>query len=89
MIGEALSRTSIIGSVSSRCIIGDAEIGKIVIRQHETDDYDGQYIITPSSNSQILETGNKRLLENIEIKAIPYYDVTNEYGRTIYIGGDL
>ena len=47
--------------------------------------YDGEYIITPKVNEQILETKNKITRENIEIKEIPYRQTANEYGNTITI----
>ena len=87
--GEIKSKASLAGDISSRCIMGDVEVGKVVIKHDEADDYEGEYIITPSGESQILETANKKLADDVEIKAIPYYDVANEYGRTIYIGGEV
>lgn len=47
--------------------------------------YDGEYIITPRVEEQILETKNKITKENIEVKEIPYYENANEYGYTITI----
>lgn len=99
MIGDVRTRASIEGEVrvkatltadiSSKCVIGDVTVGRVVIRKVEADPYEGEYIVTPSGESQILETENKKMLNDVQVKAIPYYDVSNEYGRTIYIGGDI
>jgi len=87
--GEIRTKASLVGDISSRCVIGDVEVGRVVIKHDEAENYDGDYIITPSGEKQILETANKKLIDDVEIKAIPYYDVANEYGRTIYIGGEV
>lgn len=87
--GEIKAKASLVGDISSRCIMGDVEVGRVVIKHDEAEDYGGDYIITPSGDSQILETANKKLTDDVKIKAIPYYDVANEYGRTIYIGGEI
>lgn len=42
--------------------------------------YGGEYEITPSVNSQSLDTKNKLLKEDIYIDAIPYSEVTNKSG---------
>ena len=49
-------------------------------------DYTGEYEITPAIDAQTLNTKNKTLRDDIEIKEIPYYETSNEYGDTIYIG---
>lgn len=87
--GEIKARASIVGDISVKCILGDVEVGRVVIRHDEADEYEGKYMVTPSGEAQTLETANKKLLNNVEIKAIPYHDVSNEYGRTIYIGGEI
>lgn len=89
MIGDAKSNASVIGIVSSETVIGDVQAGRIVINHSDYPDYSGEYEVTPTPSSQILETTNKTMRRDVEIRAIPYYDVSNPYGRTIYIGGDL
>lgn len=89
MIGDAKSNASVIGIVSSETVIGDVQAGRIVISHSDYPDYSGEYEVTPTPSSQILETTNKTMRRDVEIRAIPYYDVSNPYGRTIYIGGDL
>jgi len=90
MMGDVRARVSINSELKAKAaLIGDVEVGRIVIKRDETDEYEGMYIVTPSADIQTLETANKKLLNNVEIKAIPYHDVSNEYGRTIYIGGEI
>jgi len=91
MIGDikTKSKATLVGDILTKSVLGDVEVGKVVIKHDEADDYEGEYTVTPSCESQILETANKKLADDVEIKAIPYYDVANEYGRTIYIGGEV
>ena len=99
MIGEPKSRACLEGEIRtkiilsadilSKCIIGDVEVGRVIIKREDSVLYDDIYSVTPSVESQILRTANKKLLNDVEITAIPYYDVSNEYGRTIYIGGEI
>lgn len=50
--------------------------------------YDGAYEVTPTFQEQSLSTADKVLKEDVTIKAIPRYDVSNEAGGiTTYIGG--
>ena len=49
-------------------------------------DYTGEYEITPTVEAQTLNTKNKTLRDDLEIKEIPYFETSNEYGNTIYIG---
>lgn len=87
--GEIKAKAAITGDILSKCIIGDVIVGRVVIRKEEADPYEGTYIVTPSGDPQTLETANKKMLNDVQVKAIPYYDVSNEYGRTIYIGGEI
>lgn len=51
--------------------------------------YDGDYTIIPSINEQTLETKNKVMTDNLNIKQIPYFQTSNQYGDTIYIGKEI
>lgn len=48
--------------------------------------YNGPYNITPRTEDQSLETTNKALRQDVLIESIPYYQTSNEYGDTVYIG---
>lgn len=53
------------------------------------DDYAGPYDVVPKVTPRSLDTADKHLANNITIKAIPYYEVSNLHnGKTIIIGGD-
>ena len=49
--------------------------------------YPGEYTITPSTyNDDILITKNKKLEDNITVKKIPQFEVSNDNGYTLIIG---
>ena len=48
--------------------------------------YKGEYEVTPTFQEQSLATADKVLKEDVTVKAIPRYDVTNTSGGvTVYI----
>lgn len=52
--------------------------------------YDGPYTVIPTVDEQKLETAQRILLEDVTVKAIPYYAVSNvSGGTTIYIADTL
>lgn len=54
------------------------------------DPYAGDYIVTPKVVEQTIPTKDKYMLENMEVKQIPFFDVgNNSGGRTIYIGSEI
>lgn len=55
----------------------------------EYQSYNGTYEITPTVDSQKLETKGKLMRNDVTVREIPYYEVSNNYGNTIYIGSDL
>ena len=49
--------------------------------------YDGEYEVTPKTyDEQVLPTKNKRMVDNLTVKKIPQFEVSNEYGYTLIIG---
>jgi hypothetical protein len=52
--------------------------------------YDGEYAVTPKADdSTTLETAQKYMTQNVNVRKIPYYEVDNAAGgATIYIGTD-
>lgn len=49
--------------------------------------YNGDYSITPKTTEQILSTKDKRMVKDVTIKSIPYFETKNEEdGVTVYIG---
>lgn len=52
--------------------------------------YKGEYEFTPTVDGGTLETANKFLEDDVHIKAIPFYEVSNQFdGETIYIAKEL
>ena len=79
--GKIQSGLSVLGSISGN----DSLVATIVPSTISFPNYDGEYIITPKVEEQILDTKNKITRENIEVKKIPYLETSNEYGYTITI----
>lgn len=52
------------------------------------EDYTGPYEVTPKVESQSLRTEDKHMVHDVTIKPIPYYEVSNQNGKTIIIGGN-
>lgn len=53
-------------------------------------DYTGSYEVTPKTSEQSLQTKDKHLIENVTIKSIPFFDVSNTSGgSTVYIGSEV
>lgn len=63
--------------------------GKISIRGEPVvvnDTYKGEYEIKPKILPQTLSTNLKTLTKDINILSIPYFETSNEYGKTVIIG---
>lgn len=49
--------------------------------------YEGDYIVTPKANEEVvLETSDKLLTDDVTVLEIPYYKTSNVSGYTVYIG---
>lgn len=54
------------------------------------DVYTGEYVATPKTTEQMLETKDKLMKNNVTIKQIPYFDVSNTSGgSTVYIANEV
>lgn len=54
------------------------------------EEYKGDYVVTPKVFEQSLPTKAKVLIEDITIKEIPFFNVSNESGgSTVYIGDKI
>lgn len=89
IVGDVSSTASLVGNVTANGFLSNAFIGSVNITKLEYPAYDGEYEITPRAEAQVLQTAMRTLEDDILIKEIPYFDVSNEYGRTIYIGGEI
>ena len=84
VINKAISATvSVVNAVVS---VG-ATI-ETAITQSEAERYEGAYTVIPDWTTQTLETANRYLTDDVEVKPIPCESVSNlSGGRTVYIGG--
>ena len=52
--------------------------------------YEGNYAVIPKVTSQTLPTKDRHMVEDVEIKEIPYYDTSNNSGgTTVYIADSI
>ena len=52
--------------------------------------YDGPYEAIPKVEAQTLPTAKKLMREDVSVRAIPYFDVSNPAGgNTIYIANEV
>jgi len=51
--------------------------------------YEGPYTVVPEVNAQMLQTKDKKMTDNVTVTAIPYYEVSNTSGLTVYIAENL
>lgn len=60
------------------------------IKTSVVEDYDGEYLVIPKTTAQTLDTAQRFLERNIEIKEIPYAETSNlAGGKTAYIGKEI
>ena len=66
--------------------------GELVFYAPEKDlpRYDGSYSVTPLTEAQTLKTAEKYMEDDVKVKAIPVYEVSNTAGgTTVYIGTEV
>ena len=62
----------------------------VTINVVEAPPYEGEYEVTPKVAEQTLPTAQKLLEEDVHIKKIPYFEVSNTSGgNTVYIGNEV
>lgn len=55
----------------------------------DSDWYEGIYTVTPSAAGKVLPTAQKRMHNDVTVRPIPYFSVSNAAGgTTICIGGE-
>lgn len=60
------------------------------ITEYLGEKYEGDYVVTPRVTEQTMETKDKVLTDNVVIKSIPFYNVSNASGgNTVYIGDKI
>lgn len=64
--------------------------GEMTFVQQDVLIYEGDYSVTPTVSSQTLQTAQKLMREDLTIKEIPYFVVSNASGGdTVYIAKEV
>ena len=85
LTGTIRSEVSITGKLKTE----DVVFGKIQLSGNLSI-YNGDYTVTPSVEEQTLKTANKKMLEDVTVKKIPFYETSNlSGGNTVYIGNEV
>lgn len=62
----------------------------VAVNMFEVPEYEGSYVVIPDTQSQTLETKDKRMADDVLVREIPYYETTNQQnGITVYIANSL
>ena len=70
----------------------DANFGEVqtVTKYIGGDPYEGDYIVTPRVVEQTMSTKDKVMTDDVTIKSIPFFNVSNESGgSTVYIAKEI
>ena len=56
----------------------------------DCEEYEGAYEVTPKVEQQTLPTKDKHMTDDVTIKSIPFFSVSNETGgNTVYIAREV
>lgn len=68
----------------------DADFGEIQSVNIGGEIYDGDYTVTPKVAAQTMKTKGKAMVDDVTIKAIPFFNVSNTSGgSTVYIAREI
>ena len=87
IIGE-LNAAGICGSMNAANMTGTIGSG-IVKVDGSTDPFLGEYEVTPKVDAQTMPCAGKKMLKDVDIKAIPFFETSNEAGTTVYIAAEI
>lgn len=81
---------SVESSLTGKLSCSGGLAGKVSVTK-EYDVYGGDYTVIPKAfEEQILPTSNRVLKEDVIVKEVPFYEVSNDSdGMTAYIGKDV
>lgn len=83
--------TSLVQKVDGDCTLSvnvDGVSGVITtIEPHARAIYDGDYTVIPKVTEQVLQTKEKVMINDLTVKEIPTYKVSNEAGGNTFIIG--
>lgn len=52
--------------------------------------YEGNYVVVPKVEAQTMATKNKVMVDDVTIKSIPFFNVSNTSGgQTVFIGNEV
>lgn len=94
---EIKTKQSLSGNLSGNKLITGAVVGTArvtgtvsISTGGVTEPYMGEYEITPKVDAQTMYTRNKYMIEDVEIKGVPIFSVTNNSGGdTVYIAEEV
>lgn len=66
-----------------------AEMGNVQVVTVGAAPYDGAYTVTPKIEPQTLGTKDKLMAEDVTVKSIPYFEMDNNKGTTVFIGNEV
>lgn len=80
-------KQSLVGLVSEK---GTLEGSLGISTSGVTEQYEGEYEVTPLVTAQKLPTKKKVMIDDLTVKEIPFFDVSNNSGgTTVYIGEEI
>ena len=53
------------------------------------DVYEGPYVAIPKVDAQSFPTARKTMRDDFEVTGVPYYEVSNQSGLTVFIANDI
>ena len=85
---SVLSSGTVRGVLNAATITG--VIGNGIARVDvSTDPFLGEYEVTPKVDAQTMPCAGKKMLKDVDIKAIPFFETSNEAGTTVYIAAEV
>lgn len=85
---SVLSSGTVRGVLNAATITG--AIGNGIARvDGSTDPFLGEYEVTPKVDAQTMPCAGKKMLKDVDIKAIPFFETSNEAGTTVYIAAEV
>lgn len=77
-----------VGVAVSGCV--NVHIPAQIVKSGDYPDYAGPYAVTPMAAAQRMETKDTHMTDDVTVREIPYYEVSNpQGGTTIVIGGEI
>lgn len=52
---------------------------------YDVEPYTGEYVLTPKTTAQTIDTAKKRMTDDVTVLEIPYAETSNESGTTVVI----